>query len=426
MQSFNFKRYSHSNSLAWLLMLFILSITTSCLPRFQEEILEDNGFCPDRMERLSVVLEEYATAGRLSGGVVLVKRNGDDVFYEAFGMRDLESADTMRVDALFRIASQTKAIIAVAVMMLQEEGKLLISDPVGKYLPEFMNTTVYEDGQVVLARRPITIRDLLTHTAGIGYGWGPVASNWQEAGIQGWYFADRDEPIRETVRRMASLPFEAHPGERYVYGYANDILGAMIEEVSGQPLDEFLQLHIFDPLKMTDTFFFVPEEKVDRLATVYSSIGDGGIERAPDEGTMVSQGHYVDGPRKSFSGGAGLVSTARDYGRFLQMMLNGGELDGKRILSPRTVELMTVNHLDDIDFRVGRGLGLGFEVLTDMGLRGTPGAAGDFGWGGAYHSTYWASPQDELVVVFFTQLIPATGMDIHGKLRTLIYQAMVE
>lgn len=426
MNNLFFKHLHHLRG-KYLWIVSILLITSySCIPRFQEEILEDNGFCPARTERLSGVLNEYAAAGRLSGGVALVKRNGEDVFYEAFGMRDLERADTMRVDALFRIASQSKAIIAVAVMMLQEEGKLLISDPVGKYLPEFMHTTVYENGQVVPARRPITIRDLLTHTAGIGYGWGPAASYWQEAGIQGWYFADRDEPIRETVRRMATLPSEAHPGERYVYGYANDILGALIEEVGGLPLDLFLQTQIFDPLRMPDTFFFVPAEKVSRLATVYSSKGDGLLERAPDEGTMVSQGHYVNGPRRSFSGGAGLVSTARDYGRFLQMMLNGGELDGARILSPGTVALMTVNHLHDIDFRAGSGLGLGFDVVTDVGLRGTPGAVGDYGWGGAYHSTYWVSPQDQLVVVFFTQLIPATGSDIHGKLRTLIYQAMVE
>lgn len=398
---------------------------------------EDAGFCPDRLMRLAHVLNDYADQQRLSGGVALVLRDGHELFYEAFGMMDIESGKEMAHDALFRIASQTKAIVSVAVMILQEEGKLLISDPVGNYLPEFRSTTVAvlrngENGQdgpggydIVPAKRPVTIRELLTHSSGIGYGYGIAADMWKEAGIQGWYFADRDEPIRETVRRMADLPFDAHPGEQYVYGYSTDILGALVEVVSGQPLDLYLKENIFEPLGMHDTHFYVPEEKVSRLATVYSATDGPGIVRAPDPGHMVGQGHYVQGPRKSFSGGAGLVSTAYDYARFLQMMLYGGQLDGNRILSPSTVELMTVNHLTEIPFRPGRGMGLGFDVLEHLGARGTPGALGDYGWGGAYHSTYWVSPQDGLVVVFFTQLRPSGGSDIHGKLRTLLYQAMM-
>ena len=411
-----------------------------------------NGFCPERLERLSRTLNEYADKQRLSGGVVLVKREGQPVFFEVFGKKDVESDIPMPRDAIFRIASQTKAIISVAVMMLQEEGKLLISDPVGKYLPEFEHTTVavkrkqtasgnsktpenngrktVQDDtpawEIVSANRQITIRDLLTHSAGIGYGYGTAAELWEEAGIQGWYFANRDESVRETVRRMASLPFDAQPGERFVYGYSNDILGALIEEITGQPLDLFLRDNIFKPLKMHDTYFFLPEDKAGRLATVYSATDDGEIIRAPDPGGAVGQGHYVEGPRKSFSGGAGLVSTATDYGRFLQMMLNGGVLDGQRILSPRTIELMTVNHLTEIPFRPGLGFGLGFDVVTDPGARGVPGAIGDYGWGGAYHSTYWVSPQDQLVVVFFTQLIPSRGSDIRNKLRALIYQALID
>lgn len=406
-----------------LAVILLFSMMSSCNPGGNARVDSQPVFSAERLERLTDMLNSYVEAGQLSGGVTLVLHQGRDVYYEAFGQLDRESGKPMTKDALFRIASQSKAIIAVAVMILQEQGKLLIEDPVGKYLPEFMNTTVWEDGRVVPARRRITIRHLLTHTAGIGYGWGPVADYWQAGGVQGWYFADRDEPVRETVRRMAALPMETHPGERFVYGYANDILGAMIEVISGQPLDVFLKEHIFDPLGMPDTFFFVPEEKAGRLATVYSYVAEGLIERAPDPGGAVGQGHYVKGPRKSFSGGAGLVSTARDYGRFLQMMLNGGTLDGNRILSPHTVQLMTVNHLDGIPYGPGRGLGLGFEVLTDLGLRGTPGAVGDYGWGGAYHSTYWVSPKDELVVVFFTQLLPAGNSDLHGKLRALIYQA---
>ncbi len=399
---------------------------------FPEIAPEEAGFCPERLDRLTGTLHDYADRQRLSGGVVLILRDGRAVLHEAFGKLDVESGAAMPHDALFRIASQTKAIISVAVMMLQEEGRLLITDPVGKHLPEFSETTVAEkmedsgDWMAVPSSRPITIRDLLMHTAGIGYGYGPAAALWEEAGIQGWYLSDRDEPIREIVRRMAALPFDAHPGERFVYGYANDILGALIEEVSDMALDQFLQERLFDPLGMRDTWFFVPEDQASRLATVYSATEDLGIARAPDPGGSVGQGHYLAGPRTTFSGGAGLVSTAADYARFLQMMLNGGKLNGERILSPRTVKLMTVDHLYDITFRPGLGIGLGFDVVTDLGKRGIPGAVGDFGWGGAYHSTYWASPQDRLVFVFFTQLIPSRGSDIHGKLRTLLYQALTD
>ena len=391
---------------------------------------QELGFDTERLQRLSEMLREYSEQQRMSGAVALVLRQGQVVFFESAGYRDVESGDPMTHDTIFRIASQSKAIVSVGIMILQEQGKLLISDPAGRYLPEFMETTVAmprdEGGyDIVPAARPITIRHLLMHTSGVSYGYGTASGLWEEAGIQGWYFAHRDEPVRETVRRMAGLPMESHPGERYVYGYSTDILGAIIEEVSGLPLDQFLKDEILEPLRMFDTYFYLPDYKVNRLATVYSATADRGIERAPNPGGNVGQGHYVEGPRLSFSGGAGLLSTAEDYARFLQMLLNGGELNGVRILSPASVELMTVNHFDGFDLRPGSGFGLGFDVVTDLGIRGVPGAVGDYGWGGAYHSTYWVSPQDNLVVVFFTQLIPATGSDLHGKLRTLIYQALI-
>lgn len=388
-----------------------------------------NGDAEGRLERLGASLEEYVEEGRLPGAVALVMRGGETAYVTAVGHRDIAADDPMEADDIFRIASQTKVIVSVAVMMLQETGDLLISDLVGRYLPEYMETTVaVADGaegyEIVPANRPITIRDLLTHTAGIGYGWGLAAELWEEAGIQGWYFAHRDQPIRETVRRMAALPMDAHPGERYVYGYATDILGALVEAVSGESLDAFLRTRIFEPLGMADTHFYLPEDKRDRLSVVYSPAADG-LAPAPDPGGMVGQGAYVDGPRASFSGGAGLLSTARDYARFLQMMLNGGALDGARILSSKSVELMTVNHVGErYRWDSGLGLGLGFRVLYDLGARGTPGSVGEYGWGGAYHSTYWVDPAEELVVVYFTQLIPAAGVDDHAKLRTLIYQAI--
>jgi len=397
---------------------------------FPQGIPEELGLDSERLGRLSAMLQEYSEQQRMSGAVALVLRNGQSVFFEAAGYRDVEAGEPMTHDTIFRIASQTKAIVSVGIMILQEQGKLLISDPVGRYLPEFMETTVAEPRpddsyEIVPAVRPMTIRHLLMHTSGVSYGYGTASELWEDAGIQGWYFAHRDEPVRETIRRMAALPMESHPGDRYVYGYSTDILGAVIEEVSGVSLDQFLRQEIFEPLQMFDTYFYIPEYKENRLATVYSATANRGIERAPEPGGNVGQGHYVEGPRMSYSGGAGLLSTAEDYARFLQMMLNGGELNGARLLSPTSIELMTVNHFDSINFRPGVGFGLGFEVVMDLGIRGVPGAVGDYGWGGAYHSTYWVSPQDNLVVVFFTQLIPATGSDLHGKLRTLIYQALM-
>lgn len=394
---------------------------------------ESVGMDPDRLERLTPFLQSYVEDDRIAGSVLHVVRRGKAVYHRAFGRLDVEKSKPMTEDAIFRIASQTKAILSVGIMMLQEEGRLLIGDPVGAYLPEFLKTTVAvpsgDGGYIVVpADRPITIRDLLTHTAGVGYGEGPAADLWEEAGIQGWYFADRDEPIREVVRRMAALPFDAQPGEAFVYGYSTDILGAVIEVVSGMPLDRFLTERILEPLGMNDTHFFLPPSKAGRLAVVYSSAEDGPIVRAPIPGRMVGQGAYVEGPRMCLSGGAGLLSTARDYARFLQMLLAGGRLGDVRLLAPSTVELMTVDHLDDVPFPAheGMGFGLGFSIVEDLGRFGEPGTVGSFGWGGAYHSTYWVDPGEDLIVVYLTQLIPARDIDDKRKLRALVYQAIVD
>jgi CubicO group peptidase (beta-lactamase class C family) len=410
------------------LALFIAPVfAAEKLPTTQPEAV---GFSRDRLDRLTEAMQAYVDNGQLSGSVVLVARHGKVAYFHSFGQRDMEANSPMPDDAIFRIASQTKALVSTGILMLQEEGKLLIGDPVSKYLPEFAHTKVAVAKQgggydVVDAVRPMTIRQLLTHTSGSSYGRGPAADKWQAAGIQDWYFAHRDEPIRETIARLAELPFDAQPGEKYIYGYNTDILGAIIEVAGGQPLDVFLETRIFEPLKMQDTDFYLPTDKRDRLAAVYSA-RDGKIVRAPTEGTMQSQGQYVDGPRKSFSGGAGLLSTATDYARFLQAMLNGGELGGARILSRKTVELMTIDHLQGLEFRPGEGFGLGFSVVKDVGERGVPGSVGEFGWGGAYHSTYWVDPVEDMVVVYFTQLLPSGGLDDHGKLRALIYQAIVD
>ena len=394
---------------------------------------EEVGMSSERLDRLSLALETMVDDGRLAGAVTIVVRRGKIAYREGIGWRDVEAEAPMPSDGIFRIASQTKALASVGVMLLQEEGKLLITDPVGKYLPAFAETTVAEPNDeggydVVPARRPVTIRDLLTHTAGISYGMGPAGiASWQDAGITGWYFADRDETVGDTMARLAKLPMDAHPGERWIYGYNTDILGAMIEEISGQTLGEFLKERLFDPLGMTDTHFFLPENKLGRLATVYSSVGDGSsFERAPDPGHMVGQGHYVNGPRKAFSAGAGVLSTATDYATFLQMMLNGGELNGTRILSRKTVESMISDHMGDIPFRDGQGFGLGFSITHDPAASGLPGSVGEFAWAGAYHSVYWVDPQEEMVVVYLTQIIPAINLDDQQKVRSLIYQAIVD
>ena len=334
---------------------------------------EEAGVSSERLARIDAMLEAYVEEERLPGAALVIGRRGHVVYARAFGYRDREAGESLEITDLFRIASQTKAVISVGVMILQEQGRLLIDQDLGDFIPEFDSTTVAvktEDGgfETVPANRKITVRDLLTHTAGIGYGWGPGGGRWEEAGIVGWYFADRDEPIAETVGRMGDLPMDAQPGEAFVYGYATDILGVVIERASGMPLDEFLRVEILEPLGMVDTHFYVPSDKADRLTVVYSVTEENGMERAPDPGHMVGQGMYLEGPRKSFSGGAGLVSTPGDYARFLEALRRGGALDGARILSPKTVQLMTVDHVHDAWQGDGGGFGLGFDIRLGRGL----------------------------------------------------------
>ena len=387
----------------------------------------DAGFAPERLERLGAVMEDYVADGSLPGAVVMVLRDGAVVYEKAAGQSDAEAGTPLATDAIFRIASQTKAVVSVAVMMLQEDGALLISDPLARHLPAFDSTTVAvprEDGayDVVPANRPVTIRDLLTHTAGIGYGYGPGSDRWREADITGWYFAHRDEPVRATVDRMAALPFEAQPGERFVYGYATDILGALVEEVSDQTLDDFLRSRLFDPLDMRDTHFYLPPGKADRLAGVHGHNRDGDLIRSPEGPGMNTQGEYVTGPRASFSGGAGLLSTARDYARVLQMMLNGGALGGARILSPSTVALMTSNHVGD-----------SWEARTASGwasrsawiwVRRASRARSGLRLGRGLPHDLLVDPAERMVVVYFTQLVSFRPVDDHAKLRALVYGAL--
>lgn len=416
--------------------LSLLLLAAVCSSSYAAELSrvrpERVGMSSARLERLDSVLNTYVDEELVAGQVAVVLRKGRIVYSTANGMRDKESGIPMTEDTIFRIASQTKAIVSTAIMILHERGDLNISHPLSRYIPEWSDMKVAvarEDGSYTLeeARRPITIRQLLTHTGGMSYGSGPAQKEWEAAGFQGWYFANKQEPILESIKRMGSLPLDQHPGEEWIYGYNTDILGAVIEVASGMDLSSFLQQEIFDPLAMHDTHFYLPQSKADRLAVVYQP-GDDGVEAIAARDGMQSQGLYVQGsgPSMSYSGGAGLLSTAQDYARFLQMTLNGGELDGNRILSRKTIELMTTDHLEGKPFRPGQGFGLGFFVVTDLGARGILGSEGEYGWGGAYHSTYWVDPAEELVVVYMTQLIPATGVDDYNKLRSGIYQAIID
>jgi len=386
----------------------------------------------ERLARIDRFFQQYVDEARIGGAVALVLQDGKPVYERAFGWRDKEAGSKMTTDAIFRIASQTKALTSTAILSLMEEGKIGLNDPAGRFIPAFSKTTVAvqngQDVQVVPARRSITIRDLLTHTAGISYGTNPsVASQYEMKGLGpaagfGWYTADKDEPICTTMERLATLPFVSQPGEAWVYGYNTDILGCIAERVSGVPLDELIRTRITAPLGMKDTQFFLPPAQRDRLAAVYSStMANGGtIARAPDGPR--GQGQYVDGPRKSFAGGAGLLSTARDYARFLEMIRNGGAIDGVRILSPRTVELMTTNQVGTLHSATGLGFGLGFETTDRYGANGLD-SAGAFGWGGAYGSVYRVDPKARLVLVLMIQMLP-NASDVGTRFPTLVYQAL--
>jgi CubicO group peptidase (beta-lactamase class C family) len=386
---------------------------------------------PERLTRIDRLLQQYTDENRIAGAVALVLRDGKPVYERAVGWSDKEAGRRMTANTVFRIASQTKAITSAAILALVEEGKIGLNEPIGHFIPTFNKTTVAVKGDAgiksVPAKRPITIQDLLTHTAGISYGReSHIAELYEAKGMglaagNGWYTADKDEPICDTMQRLGTLPFVSQPGEAFVYGYNTDILGCIVEKASGMPLDEFVRTRITEPLGMKDTRFFLPAAERERLAAVYSSGSDGLMVRAP-EGPK-GQGSYVDGPRKSFAGGAGLTSTARDYARFLEMIRNGGALGGVRILAPRTVDLMTTNQSGMLHSTTGLGFGLGFETVDRYGASGMAGV-GAFGWGGAYGTTYQVDRQSHMVIVLMIQLMPNTT-DIHQKFSTLVYQALV-
>jgi CubicO group peptidase (beta-lactamase class C family) len=388
---------------------------------------------PERLARVEAFLQRYVDQGSIAGAVALVLQDGKVAYEKAVGWRDREAGTRMTADTVFRIASQTKAITSAAVLMLVEEGRVGLTDPVSRFIPEYARTTVavvtVNGMDTVPARRQITIRDLLTHTAGIAYGGsGPLSEIYAAKGLGpaagfGYYTADKDEPICDTMARLASLPFNAQPGDAFVYGYNTDILGCVVERASGMPLDAFFRTRITGPLKMPDTYFYMPTADRQRLAAVYTTTREGKAERAPDGAR--GQGHYVDGPRRSFAGGAGLLSTARDYARFLEMIRNGGELDGVRLLSPRTVKLMTTNQIGTLHSSDGLGFGLGFQTSDRFGANALD-EVGAFGWAGAYGTLYRVDPSSGVTMLLMVQQLGSNATEVRRIFPATVYQALVD
>ena len=393
-----------------------------------------DGFAPERLKRIDSVLQRYVDQGRIAGVVGLVLRDGKVAYQVAVGWADREAKRPMTADAIFRIASQSKAITSAAALSLVEEGRIGLGDPVSRWIPTFAHTTVATrtDTGVVLvpARRQIVIRDLLTHTAGVSYGSEPALAPLyapkglgSARGAYAWYTADKDEPVCDTMDRLGTLPMAQQPGSAWVYGYSLDILGCVVERAAGEPLDRFIEERITGPLGMRDTRFFLPKDQRSRLAAVYTLDSTGHAVRAPD-GPM-GQGDYVDGPRRNFAGGAGLLSTARDYARFLETIRNGGVSNGVRVLAPHTVALMTTNQVGALYRTDGtRGFGLGFETTERYGGTGMA-SVGSFGWGGAYGTGYRVDPKERLVWVLMLQMAPYMDDGIHDAFETAVYQALV-
>ena len=419
-------------SVKTFLLVIVALLVATASPSLQSKITTGSGLRPDRVAIIDQGLQRYVDDNKLAGIVALALQDGKPIYEKAFGWADKEAGRKMTTDTIFRIASQSKAITSAAIMVLVEEGKVAINDPASRYIPGFAKTTVAEAGEggvkIVPARRQITVRDLLTHTAGISYGTNPsVAAQYESAGLGpaagfGWYTADKNEPICTTMENLATLPFVAQPGEAWVYGYNTDILGCIVERASGMPLDQFIRTRITGPLGMKDTEFYLTAAQRERLAAVYSSSSDGTIVRAPDGAR--GQGHYVEGPHKSFAGGAGILSTARDYARFLEMIRRGGEIDGVRILSPRAVELMATNQIGTLHSPSGLGFGYGFETTDRYGANGME-SVGSFGWSGAYGTTYRIDPKAHMVSLMMIQMLPNTS-GIAERFSATLYQSLLD
>ena len=401
-------------------------------PVLTEASPESVGISPERLARIDQMCEEAVSEGQVPGIVSLVARDGKIVHWKAYGMAENEKNRQLKRDDIFRIASQTKAITSTAVMMLWEEGKFQLDDPISKYIPEFENPQVlssFENNDTtwtgIPANKEITIRHLLTHTSGIGYGLidgdDRIKMISQKACITE-LFTTEEVYIGDVVKRLAKLPLHHHPGEKYTYSMGVDVLGYLVEVVSGMPFDEFLKTRIFDPLGMNDTRFYFPESKADRLVAVQHKV-DGKWEKYPV--TFYDPEYPVKGARTFFSGGAGLSSTAKDYATFLQMYLNGGEYNGVRILSRTTVRSMMGNQTGELFPGIERYHGLAFGVVTPEGQsKGGWGSTGTFDWGGYFNTQYFADPAENIIGIIMKQTQGSTNDQTSWKFRQLVFQTV--
>ncbi len=390
------------------------------------------GMSSERLERIGAAVQRCIDDKRITGAVTLVVRRGRVAWLKAQGMMDREAGKPMRPDTIFRICSMTKPITSLAVMMLYEEGQFLLTDPVAKYLPEFKEPKVLVkpasgEPYSIPAAGEITIRDLLRHTSGLTYNWnddlGPL---YQQADVAHGLLP-YDGTIGDSVRRLAGIPLLFNPGDRWEYGLGVDVLGRLVEVVSGKPLDEFFRTRIFGVLGMKDTCFYPTEDKLGRLATAYTYYAEKGLNRFPDtpitEGTFTFSADYpYRGPKKLFSGGAGLVSTAMDYARFCQMMLDGGKAGSARLLSRKSVELMSRDQLGKISAERSFGLGFGVDGMkTPLAELGSP---GEYNWGGFFYTAFSVDPQERMIVIFLAQLYPTGGLGLDRQVHALAYQAI--
>jgi CubicO group peptidase (beta-lactamase class C family) len=380
------------------------------------------GLSADRLERLDAAMQQMVDDGKLAGVVTMLARHGQTAFVDAAGVQSVGDETPMSADSIFLIYSMTKPITGLAMMMLYEEGRWRLNDPVSQHIPEFASLKVHngvrDDGSPMLVEsdRSMTMRDLMTHTAGFDYGGDdPVGRLYQEKNV-----LDADAPLQAMIDKLGTLPLRAQPGTSYYYSLSIDVQGYLVEQLSGQPFDEFLLTRIFQPLGMSNTAFFVPAGEVDRAARIH---------RADDAGALELTGQAVRTlPPAGPSGGGGLYSTAGDYLRFTQMFLNGGELDGVRLVSPRTVEMMRTNHLLAEPQRTmapGRGWGLGFSVVTDAAAAGEPYPDGSYFWLGAAGTWFWIDPVNDLAFVGMIQHRGQAVREVQGLSRNLVYQALI-
>jgi len=394
------------------------------------------GVSSKRLERVGQGMKALIQRGEAAGMVTLIARDGKIVHFEVHGNQDAENNVPMKKDTIFRIASMTKPITSVAIMMLVEEGRISLTDPVTRFIPAFREARVaVKDGETVrmeAVKSPITVRDLLSHRGGLVYGFndgGPVGEAYRRAGISDGLTVTEGS-LAENIDKLARAPLISQPGTEWHYSLGIDVLGRIVEVASNMPLDVFFRDRLFKPLKMVDTGFDVPEEKWARFAVAYTPDGNGGVRPMKDPetfgNTIMAPFTMYKAPKQYFSGGAGLASTASDYIRFAQMLLNGGELDGVRYLSPKTVELMSTSHTTDIpgpQGGLGSDFGLGFSIVTDLGGSQAIGSVGRYGWSGIYGTNFWIDPKEKLIGMVLVQRYP--GSPVAGIFQTLAYQAIV-